>query len=315
MENAINKSAQKIEIPIQMSTPTPGWGDCWWEALSDQIKIQNLPFTTDAKILRYEVISRLRSYQNFAHWKEISFLENDDAVNTFIQAQITSGTYTDEDGVVTLETCEYLNVTINIVNETSSSQFPFTAYNPGQTIELWLFHSQSSAHFQSLCFETKNISNFDKIAQNTPSKITTKIIQDTPNELIKDTFEDTSKAIIDHKILVNSYQDKKNCSKVLKESCKINNIDAKEMKKYQPQSPNATTIPSPSELNKGPSRNDKKRKKREHDDNENGMTNVRSINPPPGKLTKLSKLDKSAKDRNQTSIMKFFNKKNVAQKK
>ena len=55
-------------------------------------------------------------------------------------------------------------------------------YNPGQKIEFWIFHSQSSAHFQSLTFESIQVLNLTNIVDEPCdiSKEKAKVLENLP---------------------------------------------------------------------------------------------------------------------------------------
>ena len=118
---------------MRTSKETPGFGDCWWEALSDQAKLHNIKsiINLTPNEIRQKVISNIKNCPSYKTWLNVTFKSNV-AANKFINAQLKPNTYTDMDGIVVLASCEVLELTAHIYTFSSSRKVPKGTYNHGQ---------------------------------------------------------------------------------------------------------------------------------------------------------------------------------------
>jgi hypothetical protein len=71
----INRRFKSLNSPLRTSTETPGRGDCWWEAISDQAKIINIESMKNLSPneIRKMVISNIKNCPTYQTWLNLVF--------------------------------------------------------------------------------------------------------------------------------------------------------------------------------------------------------------------------------------------------
>ena len=174
IETLISKTAIKIRIPLKMSLPTPAFGNCWWECIADQMRINKMRKMSPS-MLRKNIIKNIEQCESFDFWKTVSFHDDINEVLAFKQEQLIEGTFTDMDGVAVLATAEYLGVSIKIYTSQSSAKYPYMLLNPGKHITFNIFldiTTEKQEHYQSLKItENINLSSNKNITKNIANTI------------------------------------------------------------------------------------------------------------------------------------------------
>ena len=85
-----------------MRPPTPAFGNCFWEAVLDLCKVQNIFLPNGIKTaheLRVTVIGQLRESELFPTWLGVNFAGIIEDFEEFEKEQVKDGKYTDLGGV------------------------------------------------------------------------------------------------------------------------------------------------------------------------------------------------------------------------
>lgn len=150
---------KQYNLPLKVSTPTPAFGDCWWEACMDQLKLNKMTHPKNALKLRRNIVKNLTKNPCFQTFFEVGFGNDLDVYNSFVKEQCKSGTFTDENGILVLATAMHLGVKVNIVAPDNNDQNPFTSYgnvDDRDAVTFWIAHYPEDSstgqvgHFQSL---------------------------------------------------------------------------------------------------------------------------------------------------------------------
>ena len=185
--NKINEKLASINSPMRTSKPTPGIGDCWWKAILDQAKLNNIESikTLTPLEIRTLVMSNIKKCKTYPTWYEMRF-KSTRAANKFISDQVTPHTYTDSEGIAVLATCELLNLTAHITTFESSSSVPHGTYNSGQKQEVHIFLDSQLCHFQSLKKSKMDLNNAKKeTSPKAANNVSPKAVNNVPEKANK----------------------------------------------------------------------------------------------------------------------------------
>merc|ERR1711984_10354 len=99
----------------------PGIGNCWYEAISSLMRLYN----------RKEIIDNMENCENFEVVNELLKFDGR-TIEEFKEEHRQEGTFTDENGIMTITTAMYLGITLRIVTKTNTEERPYTEYNEGK---------------------------------------------------------------------------------------------------------------------------------------------------------------------------------------
>ena len=169
----IQKVMKSLNLPLAMYGVTPALGDCWYQAvlsLMEELGFERMTVEEH----RNKIVDNIEMCPNFDNVNEIVFKNDPSKLKIFKQRHKQRGTFTDDYGIMVLATSYVLDITINIISQTNTKDTPYTTYNQGKHISLYIFHDtriENSEHFQSLHKTAPSVRKSTRIDVNTDDKV------------------------------------------------------------------------------------------------------------------------------------------------
>ena len=110
-------------LALERSGVTVSDGNCWYDAVADQVKLLEIPgVARDHEGLRSEICKALPKLPQAAEWKKSVFRSDRKRFHNFVTKHKRVGEWTDERGIICQATALYLGRNINVVGTVNARQ-------------------------------------------------------------------------------------------------------------------------------------------------------------------------------------------------
>ena len=110
-------------LPLERSGVTLSDGNCWYEAVADQVKLLDIKgVARDHKVLRSDICQALRKHPQSPEWLTSVFQSNEKRFRNFVTKHEHVGEWTDGSGIMCQATALHLGRNINVVGTINANQ-------------------------------------------------------------------------------------------------------------------------------------------------------------------------------------------------
>ena len=114
---------EENNLPYRLRNANKAQGDCWYEAIADQILLHNIQdVARDHEGLREFISNALLNLPQTPHWVEYVFNHDEDAFHEFYQLHKKQGEYTDSRGLICQATSLVLKRNIHIIGTANTGK-------------------------------------------------------------------------------------------------------------------------------------------------------------------------------------------------